>query len=182
MLKVAFSTGLPDNEATRTYVKNAFRSFFRGNAAFSNGKGSEDHADYINGTNLSEPPISTETILTGGAYVESVDNWKISIIREVKCYAIKTLDGNKPPPDLSTFDPFVQSATIFFATISRRENLIEEDGKQFYTEHRKVTPFGQLGGRNCPMFLMGDGPVNYMPIQYVQILPVGHLIPSPYTF
>lgn len=176
MLRVCWNTGMPNNSETSAYVKNAFRSFLRDNAAFSNGRGSDTRADYVNGTNLDQPPIETETILTGGAYVESADGWEKHDVRGVICYAIRTLDGKKSPP-IIFFDPWTQTPTVFFATISRRENLV--NGK--YTKHDVVTPFGQLGGRNCPMFLMGDGDVNYMPVEYVEILPVGALVPNSYN-
>ncbi|MBI2758780.1 MAG: hypothetical protein HYX49_08890 [Chloroflexi bacterium] len=172
--KVALANGLSDSSATDIWLKNEFRVATRGNAFWTNNHGNNNgFADYINGTNINSKPMASETIVTGGAYLEVLDNGKVYNIRGVACYAVRTLDGNQSPPSLDDFNPFFQSPVTFFATTSRREKLA--DGT------RLVEELGPLDGMNCPFPVMGNGTVNYIPVDVLQLLPAGSPVPSPYN-
>ncbi len=162
---VCLAHGLADNADTNGFVRSAFRQLLSDHLAFSNGKGSEGHADYVNGTNLDQAPIATETIVTGGAYLEVLEGGKVHNIRGHDCFAVFTLDGNQSPPPVSDFHPFFQDPTTFFATNSVRTAL--PDGT------RVVERFPQLDGLDVPFFVMGNGNVNYIPVERLELLPAG---------
>lgn len=173
MLKACLVAGMPDNAATLAFVNNAFRSVLRDNGAFSNKMGSTTRADYVNGTNLDQGPIKVATAITAGAYLKVLHGGVVEDIRGKLGIAVQTLDGNKPPPPLDAFDPHVENPNIFFAVNSLRLRLPDTTPR--------CDPFGQLGGLNVPFFVMGDGPINYIPANRLRLLPPGAPVPSPYN-
>lgn len=173
-LRVAWSNGMPDNDATTEWAKNQWRVATRHNAFWTNNSGNDNGlADYINGTNLNSKPMQAETIMTGGAALEILDNAKIYKIRLIDCYKFKTLNAYGNMPDLKDFDPYIQTTQTFFATTSTRDVL--SDGTL------KVMPLGPLGSMNCPFPILGNGEYNFIDKNLVELLPVGSPIPNPYN-
>lgn len=160
-------------------LKKAWAQLTAGNRCYTNGQGSEDHADYINGTNLDKPAIGKETILTQGAIVAILEHGKLYSKRGELCYKIAMLDGTKNPPPLpanASISPWTH-----YATISRRQ-LDQAPNGQWYGREDMVIRFPQLGGDDVPVPNMGNGPFDFIPANRVRVLKADEDWPEPYNW
>ena len=157
-------------------LKRAWASLTKSDRCYTNGKGSDVLADYINGNNLDKGPMMKETIFTTGAILQILDHAKIYAKRGGLYYRVLIMDGNKNPPPLPShagLSPFVH-----WATVSRRE-LEYVDGKWVGREDI-INPFPQLGGMSVPVPNMGNGTSDYVPVERIRILQPGEEFPNPY--
>jgi len=93
--------------------------------AFSDYKGSETNADYINMSNLDKDPIGMKSILTGGAWVEVLKYTRVNGVEVVKISAIDPLS------DFEQYHPHTHPWLFFYPTISRREKILEGKDNKF---------------------------------------------------
>jgi hypothetical protein len=152
------------------YVKSIFKYIYRGNAFKTNRRGWDDgYASYPTGDNLNAPPMETEVIFTGGAYVKVLDNGAIHNHLGTPSYRIATLDTHNPPPSVDEWDGIHQTWWLYFAVTSRRP----EDGV------RRCYPL--LGGANIPIVAVNDADCTYIEAKRVVLLEPGAHVPSPYS-
>jgi len=138
--------------------------------AFTNGKGSQTCADYINGTNLTAEPMGFETIVTSGNVVEIIGEpvQKVGTL----WYPVRALTPNEvTTADLLNHE--TRPEVVFHATVIRREPL--EDGT------RRVNSFPQLNGIPVPVPLFSKVQTNLIELTRVKLLPRGAPFPSPYN-
>ena len=152
---------------TMEQIKQKWKALTDDDEAFTNGNGSSTHADYINGTNLSEPPMAEETLTTSG-------NIGLCIGEAIRAAGemwlpFLALDGAKPPPPIrwASHRHLIHTATIWYT-----DTLL--DGS-----HR-IGPFPQLGGRDVPFPFISKGGVNYVAARNCVKIP-GPPFPSPYN-
>lgn len=159
-------------------LKRAWASLTKSDRCYTNGKGSDILADYINGQNLDKGPMMKETIFTTGAILSILDHGKVYAMRGGLYYKIAILDGRKNPPALPT--SIERSPWLHWATISRRE--LEWNGSNWTGREDYVIRFPQLDGLNVPVPNMGYGTFDYVPVERIRILAAGEVAPDPYIY
>lgn len=163
----------------KTVIKVGFKSVTAGYRAFTNRRGWDDgYADYLNGTNTNSDPIEQETIIMGGNVVELLSGKVRTGGKDA--YKVRTLDGNKPPPDPMQVNQFRTPWLVFKATISRRERIMVGDVWTGKWKENIVIPFDQLQGHDVPIPFMGDGEENYIEAGRIQPLPDSAPVPRVY--
>jgi hypothetical protein len=151
-------------------IKSMFRTVYRGNAFKTNQKGwNNGYASYPTGDNIEAPPMKTEVIFTGGAYVKVLDNGAIKNHVGTPCYRIATLDTHQPPPSVDEWDGIHQTWWLYFAVTSRRPG----------GGLRRCWPL--LGGADIPIVALNDAPYTFIEAKRVVLLAPGTPVPTPYA-
>jgi hypothetical protein len=150
-------------------LKNRWRKLTSGHLAFTNGFGSDTHADYINGTNLGVEPMRQETITLNRNIVKSAGS-PFSYGGELYLPTV-TIDRDKPPPLVA--DVKGKRWLIHRALVIRSNQLA--DGT--YMEN----PFDHLDGNDVPVPWQSRGGVNALPMSRLVPLAIGDAWPSYYN-
>lgn len=136
---------------TEEDLKRAWKSLTRSNAAYTNDKGSDICADFINRANLDREPITVGKYrANGGAEVNVLDDKHPVMVRGEACYKVEAL--NPLSADLSP-DKYNYVKTPWLVQLA----VID------YTPAH-VGPFPQLGGNNVPVPCFGVGGYNLLPV------------------
>lgn len=149
--------------------------------AFSDYKGTETNADYINGANLDKDPVAMKSILTGGAWVEIIKYMRINGVEVVKIAAIDPLS------EFEQLNPSTHPWLFFYPTISRREKVIEGKDNKFngrFIENLSI-PFPQYKDRAVlPIWAQPGTDYVYMPADRLieRLSPVNPFRGSSYAY
>lgn len=127
------------------YVKSAFRSLTDNERALTNGHGSGNCTDYING-DIRDCGMAIETLTMGGNVVQVIDSPVVKAGLEY--LQVATLDGLKNPPDIAVVNRLTRPDLVHVATNVSADPM-------------NVDPFPQLAGRDVP-FPFVSKRVNYI--------------------
>lgn len=149
---------------------NAWRSLTVSGRAFTDGcSWSNGRADFIQDLNIGSKPMGFNTMVTGGAVVEILDNGDQHVLGGTTCYRVSTINANDISQNLdpNLFNHDTKPWLVFYATISRRDGT--------------VIKFPQLNGADVPVPLFGNKEFGYIAADRIQLLPIGTPIPSCYV-
>lgn len=151
-------------------LKIAWRSLTHGGRAFTNGAGSNTHADYISNKNLNKTPMLMEPIICGGALVKIIGEGRKY---GEDCWKIETINSNSVDLNI-TYE--THPYFIYCATNSTRNIL--PNGT------RKTEQFWQLEGRNVYVPIMTkNSNFNWIQKYKVETIDwsIGQMPPNPYN-
>jgi hypothetical protein len=164
-------------------MKKEWASLTDGRKAFTNKNGSEEKADYINGTNLDKEPIRKEGLSTCGNIVKALGDPEIKsgeLWVPVEC-----INYNDAPPQIEAVADLRH--LVHAATICRPE-LIDDTKTELAPNGKfRVNPFPNYDSGNgsrvpyVPVPMIAKGGINWIKLSRLRKLTPGERIPSPYV-
>lgn len=153
-------------------AKDSWKSLMWGGRYITDFAGSDQNADYINGTHLDVEPMKLKPSVTGGALL------KIKGERNLGGYACYIVEAIDPTGDYRQYSPATHPHLFFEPTISRREQIITR--WHALIEYLSI-PFPQYRDNTIlPVFAMAGMNENYLPKFRVKVLDEYEPTPSPY--